>query len=107
MRKAIASIAALGILAACTTTPKEDTAALIKNACTLAQDTSDALQPWIDSGVIKGKDAVNVNTARLALFGEPSSLCVGEPTGTLAGALVKISSFALTLTIVLRDNNGG
>lgn len=106
MRKAIAAIAALAVLSACTTTP-EDTKALIKNACSLAQDTSEALQPWIDSGVIKGKDAMNVNTARLALFGEPSGLCVGEPTGTLAGTLVKISSFALTLTIVLRDNNGG
>jgi len=107
MRKAIAAIAALAVLSACTTTP-EDTKALIKNACSLAQDTSEALQPWIDSGVIKGKDAMNVNTARLALFGEqPPGLCVGEPTGTLAGTLVKISSFALTLTIVLRDNNGG
>lgn len=90
------------VLSACTTAP-EDTVALIKRTCSVAQDTSDALQPWIDSGVIKGKDATNVATARAALFAEPTGLCVGEPTGTLAGTLVKISSLGLSLTIALRN----
>lgn len=100
-RIAILCVAALS-LASCTSTP-EDTAALIKRACSVAQDTSDALQPWIDAGVIKGRDATNVSTARTALFAEPAGLCVGEPTGTLAGALVKISSFGLTLAVTLRN----
>ncbi|MQY48181.1 hypothetical protein GAO09_19280 [Rhizobiales bacterium RZME27] len=100
-RIAILCVAALS-LASCQTSP-EDTAALIKRTCSVAQDTSDALQPWIDAGVIKGKDAANVSTARAALFSEPTGLCVGQPTGTLAGALVKISSFGLTLAVALRN----
>lgn len=100
-RTAILAAAAIA-LSACTTAP-EDTATLIKRTCSVAKDTSDALQPWIDAGVIKGKDATNVATARAALFAEPTGLCVGEPTGTLAGALVKISSFGLSLTIALRN----
>lgn len=100
-RIAILCVAAIS-LASCTTTT-EDTAALIKRTCSVAQDTSDALQPWIDAGVIKSRDAANVSTARAALFAEPNGLCVGQPNGTLAGALVKISSFGLTLAVALRN----
>lgn len=88
-------------LASCQSKP-EDTAALIKSACSTADDTLTAIQPWIDNGVIKGRDARNVEVARTSLFGT-GGLCVGEPTGTLAGALVKVSSFVLTLTVALRD----
>ncbi len=95
------------VLSSCTSKP-EDTAALIKSSCAAAKDTLDVLQPWIDAGQIKGKAAANIETAREALFGTaPQGLCVGEPSGTLAGALVKISSFALTLSIALRDTKKG
>lgn len=102
MKRIVTIFLATAFLSSCTSTP-EDTAALIKRTCSVAQDTSIALQPWIDAGVIKGKDASNVSTARIALFAEPNGLCVGEPTGTLAGALVKISSFGLTLAVALRN----
>lgn len=105
MRKFFISMVAVSIasasLASCQSSP-ESTASLIKSYCSAAQDTSDAIQPWIDNGVIKGKDARNVEIVRTSLFG-PTGLCVGEPTGTLAGALAKVTSLALTLTLVLRD----
>jgi len=90
-------------LSSCTSTP-EDTAALVKSACDTAKDLSLSLQPLIDGGVVKGKDARNIEAIRISLFGEtPPGLCVGAPPGTLAQALVRVTAIIATLAVIKRN----
>lgn len=105
MRKLIIVAASCAALASCQMGDQTSVAQLIDTSCEQARGVSAALDPWIDRGVIKGRDLTNVQNARVALFDEATGAC--SKTAASSSTLVRITSIALSLTLALRDAKKG
>jgi len=106
MRKIAISLACAAALASCTTTP-EDTAAAVKQACNAAEVTAAAIDPWAEAGRLSEKNTRIFNAAKETLFDKEEGVCVVAPTGNLSALLVRVSSVALNISLVLKDANKG
>jgi hypothetical protein len=99
-RTAILAAAAVA-LSACTTT-SESTTAAISRFCAGAKITKAALDPWKEAGRLSAKNERIYDTATEALFNEETGFCVA-PSGDPAVILVSVSSFALQLSLTLKE----
>lgn len=98
-------LAACLVLASCQSTPEGEakTLAAIQSTCDGAKYAQAVLGPWRASGKLSDKTEKLVASAEDALFAPDVGLCVATPAQNLAGVLVRISSFALTISVALSN----
>lgn len=105
MRNVLIASAACLALASCQTTPEGEakTRAAIQAACNGASYVQALLTPWRAAGKLNVKTERLVVAAEDALFLPETGLCVSTQDQNLTGVLVRISNFALTLSIALSE----
>ena len=100
MRKAIAAIAALGILSACTTTGiDEGIRKSLPQICAGAETSYLIVKPYIDAGKLKPKTAAGVVAAHANL----TAYCAAKDDATLASTLIMASQAALTISLAVSE----
>lgn len=100
MRKAIAVIAALAVLSACTTTSiDEGIRKSLPQICAGAETSYLIVKPYIDAGKLKPKTAAGVEAAHVNL----QVYCASKDTATLASTLIMASQAALTISLAVSE----
>lgn len=100
MRKAIAAIAALAVLSACTTTSiDEGIRKSLPQICGAAETSYLVVKPYIDAGKIKPATAAGVEAAHANL----TVYCASKDTATLASTLILASQASLTISLAVRE----
>lgn len=100
MRKSIACIAALAVLASCTTTSiDEGIRQSLPQICGAAETSYLIVKPYIDAGKLKPSTSAGVEAAHANL----QVYCASKDTATLASTLILASQAALTISIAVRE----